>query len=301
METYTDDNKICIHNYLKTCETVITPPGFLDFLRGTIALFKYSKKYNYKLYINKAIHPIFKYFNDCEYYIYDEDKTNLKNTFELLSQVSCEYVDYITEKLFQNSNKIFVITNCFLENKQICEDYDANDSIGESCRIFLKKLLTPVPLLKSRLDDIYTGLNIDSNSEYSCIHIRFGDKFLNTKYIDYNILTGITDTINNIVLQSNMPVILISDSSEMSKMIKIINKKIHYWDSKKIHLGSLFLNYNEDMEDAILDTLCDILLLSKSKKIYTINCDPIFRTTFSPLISKIYGISNIFYQNIYYT
>ena len=55
------------------------------------------------------------------------------------------------------------------------------------------------------------------------------------------------------------------------------------------------------MEDAILDTLCDILLLSKSKKIYTINCDPIFRTTFSPLISKIYGISNIFYQNIYYT
>ena len=124
---------------------------------------------------------------------------------------------------------------------------------------------------------------------------------MNTKYIDYNILTGITDTINNIVLQSNMPVILISDSSEMSKMIKIINKKIHYWDSKKIHLGSLFLNYNEDMEDAILDTLCDILLLSKSKKIYTINCDPIFRTTFSPLISKIYGISNIFYQNIYYT
>lgn len=293
------ETKICIHNYLKTCETGSMPPGLLDFLRGTITLFKYSKKYNYKLYINKSIHPVFKYFEDCEYYINDDDKTNLRNTFELLSQASGEYVDYITEKLFQNGNKIFVITNCFLENKKICDDYDANDPIGDDCRIFLKKILTPTPLLQLTLDHIYNCLNINANSDYSCIHIRFGDKFLNTNNIDYNTLTAIADTINNIVSQSNMPVILVTDSSEMGKMIKLINPRIYYWDSKKIHLGALLLNYNDDIENVILDTLSDILLLSKSKQIFTINIHPNFRTTFSPLISKIYGIHNIFYQLIY--
>jgi hypothetical protein len=42
-----NDNKICIHNYLKECETIGSPgPGLTDFLRGTISLYEYSKLYN---------------------------------------------------------------------------------------------------------------------------------------------------------------------------------------------------------------------------------------------------------------
>ena len=77
------NNKICIHNYLNKCETGSLPPGLTDFLRGTIALYEFSKKYNYKLYINKNTNPVFKYFEDCEYYINDTD--SIQGTFELLS------------------------------------------------------------------------------------------------------------------------------------------------------------------------------------------------------------------------
>jgi hypothetical protein len=42
-----DSIKYCIHTYLKTCKTIVIPPGFGDFLRGTVALYNYSKKYKY--------------------------------------------------------------------------------------------------------------------------------------------------------------------------------------------------------------------------------------------------------------
>ena len=65
-------------------------------------------------------------------------------------------------------------------------------------------------------------------------------------------------------------------------------------DNKKIHIGYLF-NYDED---AIIDTLVDFFILSKSKTIHTINIQSTFGTTFSPLIAKIYNIENIRYQLI---
>ena len=80
----------------------------------------------------------------------------------------------------------------------------------------------------------------------------------------------------------------------MSKELVKNNHKLHYWDNKKIHIGFLF-NYNED---AIVDTLVDFFILSKSKTIHTINIDSVYITTFSPLIAKIYNIENIRYQLI---
>ena len=89
-----NNTKICIHNYLQKCETDTTPPGLLDFLRGTIGLLKYSKIYGYNLYINKDAHPVFKYFEDCEYYVHD-GCNNIHKTYELLSQANPGFIDYI--------------------------------------------------------------------------------------------------------------------------------------------------------------------------------------------------------------
>ena len=45
-----EEPKICIHKYLTTCKTIPQPPGLADFIRGSIALFNYSKKYNYDFF-----------------------------------------------------------------------------------------------------------------------------------------------------------------------------------------------------------------------------------------------------------
>jgi len=276
-----NNNKICIHNYLNKCETGSLPPGLTDFLRGTIALYELSKKYNYKLYINKTTNPVFKYFEDCEYYINDAD--SIKGTFELLSQAKSEFTTHILEKLFQNGFNFSVITNCLLKNLFV-EDIDAD------CRNFIIKILQPTQIINDKIEQVLNELKICQ--DYNAIHIRFGDIFLCQHKLDYNILNQIDSTIKCIINQSDKPVILVSDSELMSKELLKNNHSLHYWDNKKIHIGFLF-NYSED---AILDTIVDFFILSKSKTIHTININSTFVTTFSPLIAKIYNIENIIYQ-----
>jgi len=278
-----NNNKICIHNYLNKCETGSLPPGLTDFLRGTIALYDFSKKYNYKLYINKTTNPVFKYFEDCEYYINDTE--SIKGTFELLSQAKIEFTTHILEKLFQNGFNFSVITNCLLK------DIFAQE-IDNDCRDFILKILQPTKIINDKLEYVLNILKI--NESYNSIHIRFGDIFLCQNELDLSILNKIDNIIKSIIEKSDKPIILVTDSELMSKELVKNNNKLHYWDNKKIHIGFLF-NYNED---AIIDTLVDFFILSKSKKIHTININSTYVTTFSPLIAKIYNIENIRYQLI---
>jgi hypothetical protein len=281
-----NDNKICIHNYLKECET-IGPPGLTDFLRGTISLYEYSKLYNYKLYINRSIHPVFKYFKECEYYIHDTESSNC--TFELLSQANPLFIDHILKKMFQTGASFSVITNCLL-----------NTNISADCREFLLKILEPSELIKYKYIDIMNKLHI--NRDYYAIHIRFGDKFLCENNMDIDIINQIQPAIKNIIQTNNKNIILVTDSESMSIEIIKKNKELFYWYNKKIHLGGLLRcdetgkKYNED---AIIDTLVDFVILSKSEKIFTINISNQFQTTFSPLISKIFNIENIIFQLMY--
>ena len=275
------NDKICIHNYLNKCETGSMPPGFVDFLKGTIALYNYSKKYNYKLFINRDIHPIFKYFEDCEYYI--NDTHSIDCTFELLSQANPIFVDHILQKLFQNGFSFSVITNCLIN------DINSSDfGLNGDCRNFLLKILKPTKIIEYKINKVLNDMNINSN--YYCIHIRFGDKYINSNLIDYKILNILNESLLKKIDYNT--IVLVSDSKYMSNELIKMNNNLHYWDNNKIHTGSLN-NYNEE---AIQDMLVDFYILAKSSKIITINVDSIYFTTFSPVISKIFNIDNDQYQ-----
>lgn len=283
------NTKKCIHNYLLKCETGSMPPGLLDFMRGTIALYYYSKKYGYDLLINKNIHPVFKYFKDCEYFINDGTQ-NIEKTFELLSQADCKFVDHILEKLFVNGNNIYILTNCYIENKH---NYNNNNILSDESRQFIQTLLRPNDILLEKLLHVYNHLNILPDENYLCIHIRFGDKYLHSNNIDFTIINSIDQTIKNILnAHSKNRIVLVTDSSTMAYEIIKINKTLLYWNNRKIHTGFL-IDYDEE---AMKDTLVDLLVLSKSSKIFTFNIDQRYSTTFSPLIAKIYNIENIIFQ-----
>ena len=55
----------CIHHYLTECKTVEQPPGFADFLRGTLALYKLSKQYKYRFELERT-HPVFSYLKTSD-------------------------------------------------------------------------------------------------------------------------------------------------------------------------------------------------------------------------------------------
>lgn len=276
----TNNRKVCVHNFLNKCQTSM-PPGLTDFLRGTIALYEYSKKYNYKFYINRSIHPIFKYFENCEYYI--QDYNNDDKTFELLSQANPNYINHILEKLFQNGSNFYVITNCLLNNM-------FDEPISDDCKDFLHKILKPTKFIEDKLNSIIESFNV--NREYNAIHIRFGDDFLCNSIVNYEIINSIDSSIKNVIETSDKRIVLITDSQLMAHELIKRNNKLIYWDNKKIHLGFL-VNYDEE---AIIDTLIDFHILSQSKLIYTYNISTQYQTTFSPLIAKIFNITNIRFQ-----
>ena len=58
------EDKLCIHKYLTKCLTNPQPPGFADFLRGTISFYNFSKKYSYKLFLDCSEHTLFHFLKN---------------------------------------------------------------------------------------------------------------------------------------------------------------------------------------------------------------------------------------------
>ena len=101
---------LIIHRYLTKTITNPQPPGFADFLRGTIALYQYSKKYGYDLYIDAFVHPIFKYFNKNEHYL-EYDTGGHVNEF--IPPYTYGMIDEQLNKMFMSGNSGIVLTNSF--------------------------------------------------------------------------------------------------------------------------------------------------------------------------------------------
>jgi hypothetical protein len=277
--------KICIHYYLKYCNTNPQPPGLADFIRGTISLFLYCKKYNYKLYINYDIHPIFKYFNfDNNIYIKD---TLSKNVIELLPPLSYDNINLNLLNLFQsNLDNINILTNSFYNEY----DKDINESYN-----YIKEMLLPNFEIKNMFESNLEKMKLVKN-EYAVFHLRFHDNSIfNPSYdISEEIKLKIINLINNIKLE-NKNIVIITNFYNFINYLKTNIDNIFFSDNLPIHLGSLDTSTN--MEDKIKGTVCDLQYLINCNKIYAIS--EYGGTGFSSIISKIYNIEYCNYSHIF--
>ena len=267
--------KVCIHKYLRICNDSNIgnlPPGLGDFLRGTVALYKYSEIYNYDVFIDKKIHPIFLFFEENENYINDGITDNVieifnKNPIEL-------------ENIFKKNENFSVITNCFY-TKNENNNLENFGKISENIQQKLKSILIPNEILKNNIRNVFDKVyNLQENDKYKIIHLRFGDNFLINNIFDENIFYMYNNLIKKYVNSNkNIKIVLISDS-KVALNIKHSIPEILYWDNNKTHLGGL----NNNNENSILDTLTDFITLSKSEEIISNG------SGFSKIISEIYNI-----------
>ena len=88
---YIEEEKQCIHHYLTKCVTNPQPPCFADFLRGTIALYNFSKEYGYKLLLDGSEHPLFHFLKKNNNIIINNPYSN---TEEYLPPVSYNHIFY---------------------------------------------------------------------------------------------------------------------------------------------------------------------------------------------------------------
>ena len=286
-----NDKKYCIHNYLTQCKTNPQPPGFGDFLRGTIALYNYSKKYNFDLFIDDS-HPIFTYLNKnkSKYMI----SNNTYETMELLPPFSYEEIFCKLNDIFIQNQSFSILTNSF---------YTINDEgklsnygkITEHCKQFLKEILTPSDEIENKIQDIFNNvykMNMNKSDGFKVIHLRLGDNFINNNnHYDNNVYEYWYNKISNFINNNNnneddddydydYGYILISDSTEIANKLQSNIEKLHYWENTKIHLGDLQNNTNH----SIFDTLVDFFILSKSKEIISNS------SGFSSVVSEIYDV-----------
>jgi len=130
-----ESNPICVHKYLTKCATNPQPPGFADFLRGTIALYNFSKKYNYQLFLDGS-HPVFTCLKSNKNIIL----TNL-NIHEFLPSMTYNHIYIGLDTMFDKGRSFGVMTNSFYTLKNgILENFGP---ITEDCRDYLKDILSP--------------------------------------------------------------------------------------------------------------------------------------------------------------
>jgi hypothetical protein len=268
----------CVHKYLSACVSNPQPPGFADFLRGTITLYNLSKTYNYKLFIDNN-HFIFNYLKPNPKIINTEELTD---TIEIIPPLSYPDIYLELNKLFQSSNSFSVLTNSFYIDSKTSQ-LNNFGSITNDCRDFMSDILQPNDKIIEKINYLFEYVyNINKNENYEIIHLRSGDTYLHENIFNQSnyelYYNRITNLINN---NPNTKYILISDSCVFANKLKENIPKLFYWNNLKIHLGDL-INFSQN---AVFETLVDFFIMSSSKKINVLN-----DSGFSKVISIIYGI-----------
>jgi hypothetical protein len=276
------EEKQCIHNYLNICKTNHQPPGLADFLRGTIALYNFSKLYDYKLLIDSN-HPLFKFLKPNDKFILSDPSLEV---IELLPPLSYDDIYNKCNQIFNNGKTFSIITNSFynLENR-ILSNFGP---ISNDCRDYLKSILSPSDEIENKIKDIFNSIyNINIENGFKVIHLRFGDNYLHNNIFDENLYQSYFNKISILVNQNpNIKFILLSDSSKMANKLKEDIPLINYWDNSKVHLGDL----KNNTETSVFDTLVDFFIMSKCNEILVVN-----NSGFSNVVSLIYNINYTYF------
>ena len=268
------EQKVCIHKYLTICKSNPQPPGLADYLRGTIALYYFSQKYGYKLFINND-HPLFKYIKPNNQIISCE--TN--DVIEIICPMSYHEMFIKLNNMFAKGKFFAVLTHSFY-NIQNGELHNWGD-ITNDCKEYLKQIYIPTIEIENNIVRVFESeYKINKNQEFKLIHLRFGDVFIHDNIFDEIKYNEYYNKINNLVNNTPYTYVLLSDSSIIANKLKENINGLCYWNNLKVHIGDLVNN----TEDSMLDTLTDFFIITKSKEIISNG------SGFSIVVSKMYDI-----------
>jgi hypothetical protein len=274
--------KYCVHRYLTHCNTNPHPPGFGDFLRGTICLYNFSKKYNYKLLINRESHLIFNYFKNSEHYIFMSNINNckFKDTPIELIEGNINFIEIYSriEELFISKKNFLIITNSLYSfNNNMLVNYG---DISQECKDFLRNILIPIDSIEKKIINVFNDIyKINVGDNYIIIHIRLKDDYTYNE----NIYNSIYNSIIGLISRNNNNYILMCSDSIIGLKLYNSIQGLHYWDNQKTHLGIL------NNKNGIEDTVIDFIIMSRSIEIISYSYYP-WGSGFSKYISIIYDI-----------
>ena len=253
-----------VHTYRPSCETVSQPPGFGDFLRGTVALYQLSLKYGFNLSLDFGSHPLCHFL---KHHDFDIEIVDLP-VYEFFNQKNCELESFLIGHA--ESDKICITTHAVPDRK-----------ITRPCRQFLLKRLKPTQGLSCYIFEIISLLGLDA---FCTVHVRMGDHLFDSEL-------SLPPVLEKWFVEDILPVwgtnvLVVSDNLSIKNMLRD-RFGIKITDVKPMHLGQSLL-CNASSEE-IRDTFAEFLIISRSSWIYQYSIYP-WGSSFSEMCAQIYDI-----------
>lgn len=288
-------SKICIHSYPTKCLTNRQPPGFADFLRGTVTLYELADEHGFEVLINRSSHPIFKYllydsgfapvqYNESTIEIYT---TTSDRPEELIPPLYYRDIYSRLQELFKQGKKFNVVTNSFNRFPIPKVDVYASYSLLNASKEKLKRLLQP----NDEIVDLLNVVKQKLTRDYTVVHLRFLDACLKE---GYELKLGHVEKILNMINEMNEErILIISNFPRIKDELAFALPNAVFTSANPVHLGDL--SGNVDVEQGIRDTLVDLFLIAGAKKIYF--ASQYNGSGFSQLLAKIYDIECVNYSD----
>jgi hypothetical protein len=216
--------------------------GFGDILRGTISLYKLSKKYDFELIIDFSLHPI----SQCL-----EAK---KHKYSKLVQDNKSNIKFIVpENLEKHINNEFKLNNVIMfHTNGFIQDY--NEPLTDDCKNFVKECLKLSPECNEYIEKYFGTIS----KPYTIQHFRNGDRSVHYGITSSNYSKQI-DIYKKYYESTD---IIFSDDKAFKKFLfSSLNAKI--LDTTPIHMGT------STNIDGIRDTLLEFIIASRAQKIKT--------------------------------
>lgn len=220
--------------------------GFGDFLRGCLFYIHLCELNNieFDIYID---HPISKYIDNTNRTLYKQNKV------------------YFIDNIHSYRGNIDILSLCTNKNCFISGNTLVTRTIFYKKHLdFINSKIQPNELMKNYINFSLNKLNL-KKKEYSIIHIRIGDEYMNysiDKEITLQILKYLKNKIND-----NNKYIIISDSNYIKTILKQF-KNFYIIIHQIEHLAGSHIKNTKN--DGVMNTMLDYYLMSYSNSIYAI-------------------------------
>lgn len=228
--------------------------GFGDLLRGTIYLCKLSQQLNFKLIVDMQLHPVSKLLVPRPHMYSSYVMEHQSEIYNGISKQPEEIVNTIKTNMMHDK-PFLIITN-------VIDNYI--ESPSNSCKYFMRSLLTPNDDFKKYFNDMCNAFRIPIN--YSIAHFRLGDEKLldnQMNFEQYNTLCGIID----FQMASTPNLYIMSDSLHFKQYLcKRIRPEL---TERIIPTTPIHLAHPDADVEKMKETMFDFMLLTNARIIKT--------------------------------
>ena len=261
-----------VHVYKSSYASVGQPPGFADFILGTISLHHLSTRYSFQLRLDLSDHPLAKCLKG-EHPSFAQDYNDCMDCgfHEFFNDRRDHVESHIQELIDTTEGDVFITLTC---HTLPTEEMMASDQL----RQFMREAFQPSDRVHTRFIEAMGMLGLCPH-RYVVLHVRSGDRF--RVYSCEQHAKGIIDEVIQLMdtwLPSlTGPVLVVSDSHDVK--MGICSKKEGYVCTPFFpgHMGSqaYFTSSSAcdsvDRDKMVEDTFLEWLFITQCREVYGYN------------------------------